>query len=393
MRRAMTLSSRLVTFLALLSVAAPVAGQGVATADTAALRGRLQAILDDIYEAGQFPGATAAIALPDGSTLAFAVGYSDSTRHVLMLSSDRMLQGSVGKTYFAAVATQLVGEGLLDLDAQASDYLGDRPWFSRIPNASSITVRNLMNHTSGVMRYEFKEQFVTDLRADPDRHWEPEDLVAYVLDEEPSFAAGQGWEYSDTNYILLGMIIEEITGRDLYAEVESRLLTPLGLRNTVPSDGRTIPGLVQGYAGAGNPFTGTDEVLLADGRFVINPQFEWAGGGFASTTEDLARWAKAVYEGDAFSPDLLDRVLDGVPARLGPGARYGLGVIIMNTPLGTSYGHSGFFPGYLTDVAYFPQQRIAVAFQVNTSVPASLGQPFGAIVGRLAAAVVEELGG
>jgi D-alanyl-D-alanine carboxypeptidase len=310
-----------------------------------------------------------------------------------MLPSDRMLQGSVGKTYFAAVATQLVGEGLLDLDAQASDYLGDRPWFSRIPNASSITVRNLMNHTSGVMRYEFKEQFVTDLRADPDRHWEPEDLVAYVLDEEPSFAAGQGWEYSDTNYILLGMIIEEITGRDLYAEVESRLLTPLGLRNTVPSDGRTIPGLVQGYAGAGNPFTGTDEVLLADGRFVINPQFEWAGGGFASTTEDLARWAKAVYEGDAFSPDLLDRVLDGVPARLGPGARYGLGVIIMNTPLGTSYGHSGFFPGYLTDVAYFPQQRIAVAFQVNTSVPASLGQPFGAIVGRLAAAVVEELGG
>jgi D-alanyl-D-alanine carboxypeptidase len=389
----MTLSSRLVTFLALLSVAAPVAGQGVATADTAALRGRLQAILDDIYEAGQFPGATAAIALPDGSTLALAVGYSDSTRHVLMLPSDRMLQGSVGKTYFAAVATQLVGEGLLDLDAQASDYLGDRPWFSRIPNASSITVRNLMNHTSGVMRYEFKEQFVTDLRADPDRHWEPEDLVAYVLDEEPSFAAGQGWEYSDTNYILLGMIIEEITGRDLYAEVESRLLTPLGLRNTVPSDGRTIPGLVQGYAGAGNPFTGTDEVLLADGRFVINPQFEWAGGGFASTTEDLARWAKAVYEGDAFSPDLLDRVLDGVPARLGPGARYGLGVIIMNTPLGTSYGHSGFFPGYLTDVAYFPQQRIAVAFQVNTSVPASLGQPFGAIVGRLAAAVVEELGG
>jgi hypothetical protein len=71
----MTLSSRLVTFLALLSVAAPVAGQGVATADTAALRGRLQAILDDIYEAGQFPGATAAIALPDGSTLALAVGY------------------------------------------------------------------------------------------------------------------------------------------------------------------------------------------------------------------------------------------------------------------------------------------------------------------------------
>jgi len=248
-----------------------------------------------------------------------------------------------------------------------------------------------MNHTSGVMRYEFKEQFLIDLRADPDKRWEPEELVAYVLDEEAAFAAGAGWEYSDTNYILLGMIIEGITGRALYTEVEERILEPLDLRNTVPSDSRTIPGLVQGYAGAGNPFLGRDEVLLPDGRFVINPQFEWAGGGYASTTEDLARWAKADYEGRAFDPELLPAVLDGVPARLGPGSSYGLGVIIQETPLGTTYGHSGFFPGYLTQVAYYPEQRIAVAVQVNTSMPQSLGRPLGAIVNQLAGAVIASL--
>jgi len=375
----------------LLAAAAPLCGQTATAVDTAAIRAQLDSTFQAIYEAGSFPGATAAVALPDGSTLALAVGFADSVRRVPMRPSDRMLQGSVGKTYYAAVAMQLVAAGLLDLDAHVSDYLGDRSWFDRIPNARDITVRNLMNHTSGVMRYEFKEQFLIDLRADPDKRWEPEELVAYVLDEEASFAAGAGWEYSDTNYILLGMIIEGITGRALYTEVEERILEPLDLRNTVPSDSRTIPGLVQGYAGTGNPFLGRDEVLLPDGRFVINPQFEWAGGGYASTTEDLARWAKADYEGRAFDPELLPAVLDGVPARLGPGSSYGLGVIIQETPLGTTYGHSGFFPGYLTQVAYYPEQRIAVAVQVNTSVPQSLGRPLGAIVNQLAGAVIASL--
>jgi D-alanyl-D-alanine carboxypeptidase len=381
--------TRVMAALALSALAAPLAAQTQATADAAALQARLDSTFQAIYDAGDFPGATAAVVLADGTALALAVGYSDSTRRVPMQTDDRMLQGSVGKTYYAAVAMQLVAEGRLDLDAAVSDYLGDRPWFGRVPNAQNITVRNLMNHTSGVMRYEFKQEFLVDLKSDPNRHWEPEELVAYILDEQPQFAAGQGWEYSDTNYILLGLIIESITGRRLYEEVERRLLEPLGLHNTVPSDGRVIAGLVQGYAGAGNPFLGRDEVLLPDGRFVINPQFEWAGGGYASTTEDLARWARAIYEGRAFEPELLGEVLDGVPARLGPGSSYGLGVIVQETPLGTTYGHSGFFPGYLTEMTYYPEEKIAVAVQVNTSVPASLGRPLGAIAGELASVVIE----
>jgi D-alanyl-D-alanine carboxypeptidase len=238
-----------------------------------------------------------------------------------------------------------------------------------------------MTHTSGVMRYEFKEAFIRDLTASPDKHWEPEELVTYVLDDEAPFPPGEGWDYSDTNFILLGMIIEDITGRALYDLIRERLLEPLDLAETVPSDSRTIPGLIQGYAGADNPFGGTDEVLLPDGRFVFNPQFEWAGGGFASTPRDLARWARALYTGHAFDEDLLDLMLDGVPARLGPESRYGLGVIIAPTTGGPSWGHSGFFPGYLTEMAYFPQLDVAVALQVNTSVGRALGRsPKGVLI-------------
>jgi D-alanyl-D-alanine carboxypeptidase len=345
------------------------------------LEARLQAILASFHESGTFPGVSAAVSLPHGSVITLTAGEADRVRHTAMDPSHRMLQGSVGKTYFAALAMQLVSEGRLELNAPASDYLGDYDWYPRIPNAEAITVRNLMTHTSGVMRYEFKPAFTTDLTSDPDRHWEPQELVAYVLDEEASFPAGEGWEYSDTNFILLGMIMEEITGRPCYDLIQERFLDPLGLENTVPSTSRNIPGLSQGYAGPANPFGGTDEVLLPDGRFVINPQFEWAGGGFASTPEDLASWARALYTGKAFDPSLLPLMLDGVPARLGPGSRYGLGVILLDTPAGPSQGHSGFFPGYLTEMAYFPELDVAVALQVNTSVVRALGRsPFSVVV-------------
>src|SRR5262245_27605423 len=124
------------------------------TEQTPALRERLQAMLDSSRAAQRIPGVTLGVALADGSVFALASGMSDTARKTSMQPTDRMLQGSVGKTYVSAVAIQLVHEGKLDLDAKISRYLGTNTWFARLPNAADITVRQLMTHTSGLVRYE-----------------------------------------------------------------------------------------------------------------------------------------------------------------------------------------------------------------------------------------------
>lgn len=344
------------------------------------LKTELQLKLSEWHKAGKFPGATLGVALANGESFGLAVGFSDREAKTPMKPSDRMLAGSTGKTFAAATALQLIKEGRIGLDDKVEKYLGGEPWFSRLPNAKDITVRHLMNHTSGLVRYEFKDQFTKDLTANPEKVWKPAELVAYLLDEKAPFEAGKGWDYSDTNYIVLGMIIEKVTGKKFYDEANRRVVKPLKLTNTIPQNGMLLKGVVQGYAGPNNPFGGKDE-MISNGKFSINPQFEWTGGGWATTSEDLARWAKMMYEGKAFDPSLLPQVLDGVAApMLGREAKYGLGVIIRKTAAGTSYGHSGFFPGYMTDMMYFPEQKIAVAVQVNTSIGQNLGKPLGRVL-------------
>jgi D-alanyl-D-alanine carboxypeptidase len=348
--------------------------------DKKTLRGKLQTNLDEWHQNAKFAGANVGVCLADGNCFGLATGFSDLETKTRMKPTDIMLAGSVGKTYAAAVALQLVKEGKINLDERIEKYLGQEKWFSRLPNAKDITVRQLMNHTSGLVRYEFKDQFTKDLTANPDKVWKPEELVFYILDTKAPFEAGKGWDYSDTNYIVLGMIIERVTGKKYYDLAKSRVIKPLKLKNTIPQDSRAIKDLVQGYAGANNPFGGTD-AMIKDGKFAINPQFEWTGGGMATTAEDLARWAKLMYEGKAFDSSLLAQMLEGVTApMLGREAKYGLGVIIRPTRAGLAYGHSGFFPGYMTEMMYFPEHKIALAVQVNSSVPQNLGKPLGRVL-------------
>ena len=368
--------------LAAVLVLLPVALGAQQTAPAGApqsLRDRLQAKFEELHKGGSFPGGTAGIALPDGSVIALAVGVSDRTAATPMQPTDRLLLGSVGKTYASAVALQLVKEGKIGLDDPISKWFGKEPWFTRLPNASRVTVRHLMTHTSGLVRYELNPKFTADLSANPDKVWSGEDRLAYLFDAPAPFAPGEGWEYSDTNYIVLGMIIERAGGAPYYEQLRRRVLTPLGLKDTVPADSRTVPGLVQGYAGPNNPFGGSDE-MIKDGRFAVNPQFEWTGGGLAVTAADLAKWARLLYEGKVIDASLMDDFLDGVPARLGPETKYGLGVIIRPTAHGVTYGHSGFMPGYQTEVMYFPSLKTAIAVQVNSSAPRSTGRPLRGFV-------------
>jgi len=369
----------LLLFVTYMLLTVVIHGQTAPT-NTTALEAALQLKLEEWHKAGNFPGATFAVAFANGRSFGLAVGFSDRDTKTVMKPTDRMLAGSVGKTFAAATALQLVKEGKINLDDKIEKYLGREPWFARLPNAKDITVRELMNHTSGLVRYEFKQEFTKDLTANPEKVWKPAELLAYLFDSKAPFEAGKGWDYSDTNYIVLGMIIEKVTGKKFYNEANKRLLKPLKLTETTPQDGPRLKGVVQGYAGPNNRFGGTDPMIV-NGKFVINPQFEWTGGGYVSTAQDLARWARMFYEGKAFSPDLLPQVVDGVPApMLGRESKYGLAAIIRKTQVGTSYGHSGFFPGYMTDMMYFPEYKIAVAVQVNTSVGRNLGKPLSRVL-------------
>ena len=382
MKRYVSISLLLVLVLSVgVQAQKPVVATG-----TNVLKKELQLKLDEWHKAGKFPGATFGVVLESGESFGLAVGFSDRDAKTPMKSTDRMPAGSTGKTFAAAMAMQLIKDGKILLDDKIEKYLGKETWFGRLPNAKDVTIRQLMNHTSGLVRYEFKKEFTDFLTANPYKVWRPEERLAYLFDEKPPFEAGKGWDYSDTNYIVLGMIMERVTGKKFYDEAYKRFVKKFKLNDTIAQDGPELKGVVQGYAGANNPFGGKDK-MIENGKFIVNPQLEWTGGGWASTGVDLARWAKTMYEGKAFDASLVPVMLDGVPAKLGRDVKYGLGVIIRPTQAGLAYGHSGFFPGYMTDMMYFPEQKIAVAVQVNTSVPQDLGKPLGRVLVEAAAII------
>lgn len=328
---------------------------------------RCRAALAELHARSDFPGGSLALILPDGSEVELSVGVSSIEEKRAMQPADRMCAGSIGKTFVAAAMLRLAQQGKLDLDDKIAKHLGEREWFARLPNAETITIRQLLRHTSGIPRYVFKRTFWQDLLENPDKEWRPAELVGYVLGDRARFEAGKGWAYADTNYIVAGMILEKAAGESMYDYVRTHFLAPHRLDRTVAQDGREIPGLVQGYTGGLMQRFGMPQRVLEKGKFVFNPQFEWCGGGFVSTPRDLARWARVLWSGKAFAGPYLESVLETTPAEryFGPGSGYGLGVIVRKTAAGASLGHDGVFPGYASTMAWFPQAKIAAAFQIN----------------------------
>ena len=359
---------------------------------------RARPLLEELVARG-LPGASLGLVLPDGEQVALAVGVDELPDGRPLSPRDRMLSGSVGKTYVTALAHLLVHEGVLSLDERVAARFEarapespERPeWLERVPNAREVTLRQLLGHTSGFPRYVFQPAFARDLAADPERTWRPEDLLSYVFDLDPLFAPGQGFAYSDTSYVVAGMTIEAATGKRYYDLVRERLLVPHGLADTIPSDGRRLPGVVQGHVVAGRQL-GVPERTLVDGVFAFNPQFEWCGGGYASTPLDLARWAGVLFDGRAFAGDYLATLLEPRAATgLGPGVRYGLGAMLREGPAGPSLGHDGFMPGYLATMAWYPEHRIAGALQLGSDDARAVGRPLAAVLDGIVAAAAEEL--
>jgi D-alanyl-D-alanine carboxypeptidase len=344
---------------------------GSVAANESTLKADFQSELNALHDQYQFPGATAAYILPDGTTGVASTGLSDVESMTAMTPQSRMLAASIGKSFVAATVLSLVEDDQLELDTRISKWLGDRMWFTRLPNHEAITLRQLLNHSSGLPNHvtmpNFEEEF-SQKWSEPVNPFPPEKLVGFILDQKALFKAGEGWSYSDTGYILVGLIIETVTGRSYYQEVSQKILEPLQLTLTSPSNQPALTGLASGYLDPNKTFGLPRKTTLDNGKMAWNPAVEWTGGGLISNPLDLVTWGREIYEGRAIKGCYLEDLLSSVPiGNDESGVRYGLGVAIHeHGPMGPTYGHGGWIPGYISSLRYYPESRFAIAFQINT---------------------------
>ena len=257
--------------------------------------------------------------------------------------------GSLTKPFVAAVVLSLVAEGRLSL----ADRVG-RTLPGLLPYGDEVDLRQLLNHTSGVPN--MSSILWRTLYGSPRgrfRAWSPRELIGLVADRPPEFAPGTAWAYSNANFVLLGLIVESVTGRALGEELARRVVEPLGLTGTTfPVGSTAIPGpSARGYSLALGPDLEPLNGPLVDFT-AQDPSYAWAAGGLISTLADLGRFFRALLGGHLLPPRLVAEMLTTVPVP--PDAlplplyhRNGLGIVAVDTPRGTLVGGPGGIPGFL----------------------------------------------
>jgi len=329
------------------------------------LEAALQQELEAVVASYGIPGASLAVRFRDGRLIRLAAGWADREAGRPMTPEHRLFTGSIGKTLVAALVLRQVQVGRLDLEAPLLRYLDREPWVARLPKAMQITLRHLLNHTAALPEYVELPGIWEEVARHPDRRWTPAERLAGLMDAPSQGEPGTTFAYADTHYILMGMVLERAVGQTLEAQQQA-LLDELGLNETHLADRRRLPKLASGYS-ALPAFFRMPPKVVRNGRYAFNPQLEWAGGGFASTAADLARWGAALYGGRVLEDASLQALVSQpVGTDFADGARYGLGVIVWETDRGPAWGHSGFVPGFNAVLQHLPQEGITLALLCNS---------------------------
>ncbi|MGW4410011.1 serine hydrolase domain-containing protein [Nonomuraea sp. NPDC004702] len=296
--------------------------------------------MDKLVRPGDFPGVVAAVRGRDGRVRDYTAGVADLETRAKVPANGTVRIGSHTKTFAATVVLQLAGEGKLDLDAPIEKYL---PGVVRGNgnDGHRITIRQLLQHTSGLPEYT---NFTT-LFGVRHTYFEPRDLIDKALTQKPEFAPGKSWKYTNTGYVLLGLIVQKVTGRPMGEEVTNRIIKPLGLRDTY------WPGVGEQTIRGNHP-----NGYHADksGKLVkfteMDPSWGWTSGNLISTPRDVTLFLGALLGGDLLKPAQLKEMKQTTDSPALPrGWGYGLGLLKIKLSCGGhAWGHGGDIPGYET---------------------------------------------
>ncbi|HEX2802729.1 MAG TPA: serine hydrolase domain-containing protein [Sphingomicrobium sp.] len=300
------------------------------------------------------PGSALIVARGGEVIYAGAQGLADIETRRPITADTPFLLGSITKQFTAAVVLQLVAEGKMSLDDPLSRFFPDWP-----APTSGATVRQFLNHTSGLQDFSKVPGWIA---ANRDKDWTTEQLLDLFRKLPAKSEPGTQWEYNNGGYVMLGAIVEKMTGKPWHEVIAERIARPLGLTTLDYADADQMPKLPVGYS---------DE----DGRPVAvrRPQMSiaHAAGGIAASVTDIAKWADALHNGRVVRPDLYREMTS--PARLADGSTepYGFGLRLQKVRGRQALVHGGSGAGLDTDSIYIPAEKLFVAVFANSDDPAT----------------------
>jgi D-alanyl-D-alanine carboxypeptidase len=318
----------------------------------------LHQLVDRWRQRAGVPAVTMAVDAPGRPPVIIAAGTAERGGGAALTVNAPFRVASITKLFVATVVLQLVQEGRIGLDDALARHV------TGYPGADGITVRQLLSHTSGVPDYGLADGFGRQLLADRERRWRTDEVLALVAGARPDFPPGTDYRYSNTGYVLLGQVIDAVTGSTWATEIRRRIIEPLHLRHTFIAGAEPVPGgVLPGYFDADND--GDQENVETGGPWPSLETTEGPAGAIISTAPDLAAFGDALFHGRLLRPESLRRMVADGPHHP-RNSNYGLGVEISRPDYRTvMWGHGGALPGFRSGLWYAPQHDVTVVVLTN----------------------------
>lgn len=313
---------------------------------------KMKATTDSLFNNGLIPGIAALVVdRKNDINWFYSTGFSNVEKGDKMNKDLLFRIGSNTKTLTITVLLQLMEEGKLSLDDKLSKYFPD------LPKADTVTIRMLCNMTSGYYNYTDTPEFIETLENESKKVWQPQELIDIAFRYDPYFEPGADFHYSNTNTIIVGLIIEKITGNTLEQEVKNRIINPLDLKNTnLDTKGTSMPpNHCKGY------FTEAPNKFIEITEY-YDVSWAWAAGSSYSTIDELKKYVEAFVGGGLLNSETQNKRLNEDFRTIKPNVSYGLGIL----KRGSFYGHNGGLPGFASSMYYSLEKDCAIIIYFNS---------------------------